>query len=100
MSLAKDLIVLKSEFLARGQLPFARVAGETRQVIDVFSSSTNPVRSRYGPGALGALGAELPEEKKKRNLGPLDLEIISPVEETTMPSISCRSLDTSDLGFS
>lgn len=57
--LAEHPSVVEREFLARGQLSLAGIAGEAGQVVDLLSSSAHPIRGTDGPAALGALGREL-----------------------------------------
>ena len=62
--LAQHAVLVKGELLACAELPFARVAGEAGQVIDVVPGLAHPVACRDASTALGTLGAEASASKQ------------------------------------
>lgn len=63
MRFAQHFVFLKRELFARGQLTFARVARETRQMVDVLPGATHPIRRLDVTATFRALYAKLPAEK-------------------------------------
>lgn len=55
---AQNLLLHQPKLFARGQLPLARVARETRQVVGVAPGAAHPVAGVDLPPAAGALGTE------------------------------------------
>ena len=59
------MAALQGEFLARRQLPFASIAGETGEMIDVVASSPHPVTRLDMSTAFGTFVSKMSEEKEE-----------------------------------
>lgn len=55
---AQNLLLHQAELFSRGELPLARVARKTRQMVGVAPGAAHPVAGVYLPPAAGALGTE------------------------------------------
>ena len=59
--LAEDASLVQSKLFTGAELASAGVAGETRQVVDVFAGPPHPIGGRYRTAAAGALGSKSPK---------------------------------------
>jgi hypothetical protein len=63
MGFTKDMTALERELFACGQLPFASIAGETSEMIDVITSSTHPVTRLNVSTTFGAFVSKMSAEE-------------------------------------
>ena len=66
--LAEDTPFVQSELFTGAELASAGVAGETRQMVDVFPRPTYPIRRRYRPVTPSAFSAKRPLKKYYYNI--------------------------------
>ena len=64
MRFTKNVATLQRKFFACRQLPFARIACETSEMIDVLASATNPITGLNVSAAFRALVAEVSEKTR------------------------------------